>query len=154
MTISLFFMAGLLTGGCILFQVGLSYLIIALLGNFGLERSFRILAAVILVMCLVAAQAYFPTSYDEPQEKEDTTANSKGISLYFGFLKQKVFSLFLFANFVLCFAYSVSSVHQVSGELHEWSSIIIVIYPGAGRRQLLESGVDQQEVKLIASRYT
>lgn len=108
-------MAGLLTGGSILFQVGLSYLMIALLNNFGLEKSFRILSAVVLVTCLVAAQAYFPTSYDEPQEKKDTTtANSKGISLYFGLLKHKLFNLFLLANFVLCFSYSVSSVHQVS----------------------------------------
>ena len=127
MTISLFFMVGLLTGGCILFQVGLSYLIIALLDNFGLERSFQILAAVTLVMCLVAAQAYLPTSYDEPQEEKDATANSKGISLYFSLLKNKLFSLFLFANFVVCFAYSVSSVHQVSVALHESSCITNVV---------------------------
>ncbi|XP_065066599.1 monocarboxylate transporter 10-like isoform X1 [Rhopilema esculentum] len=102
---------GLLTGGCCISQVGLSYIIIWLVNNFTLERTFQVLATVITLACLISSQGFFPTTYES--DEKVNSARKKGLNVYFHLLKNKAFCLYMFAIFVCSFSYSVSNVHQV-----------------------------------------
>ena len=93
-------------------QVGVSYLEIALLDNFGLKQTLRILAAMFFVICLISSQAFCPTSYSVEEER-DESSKGKGFRIYLELLQHKPLALFLFVNIVVAFAYAASAVHQV-----------------------------------------
>ncbi|XP_065066611.1 monocarboxylate transporter 10-like isoform X3 [Rhopilema esculentum] len=102
---------GLQTGCVALLQAGFSSLLVLLLKEVRFERTFQILSAVFLVICLAGGLTFCPTSYavekDEPEKK---TTNFR---IYFKLLKNKKICIFLVANFIVSFAYGVSSIHQV-----------------------------------------
>ena len=80
--------------------------------TFGLNRTFQILSGVFFVICFLAALAFIPTAFpSEGQADED--AERKSIMVYFKLLKNKKLCVFLFANFIFSFSYSISYLHQV-----------------------------------------
>jgi len=92
--------------------VGLSYLMVGQTNTFGLNRTFQILSGVFFVICFLAALAFIPTAFpSEGQADED--AERKSIMVYFKLLKNKKLCVFLFANFIFSFSYSISYLHQV-----------------------------------------
>ena len=103
---------GVSTGGVAFSLVGLSYLMIGLIDKFGLDRTFQILSGVFLFICLVAAQAFVPTDF-ATEEQNVKEAERKNHKIYLTLLKNKQLCVFLFANFIYSFSYSVSYVHQV-----------------------------------------
>ena len=107
------FVQGLMTGGCAISQVGFTYITITLLNRLGLEQTLRVLGGILALLCVVASQFYLPTSY-EHNELNSVSTSKRGVLFYLKLLRNKQFSLFVFANFICCFAYGVSSIHQVS----------------------------------------
>ena len=92
--------------------VGLSYLMVGQTNTFGLNRTFQILSGVFFVVCFLAALAFIPTAFpNEGQSDED--AERKSIMVYLKLLKNKKLCVFLFANFIFSFSYSISYLHQV-----------------------------------------
>jgi len=108
---------GLMTGGCAVSQVGFAYIIITLLNSLGLEQTLRVLGGIMALICVVASQFYLPTSYEHNQQNS-AASNKRGVLFYLKLLQNKQFAIFAFANFICCFAYGVSSVHQVQVALH------------------------------------
>eukprot|EP00112_Aurelia_sp_Birch-Aquarium-sp1_P018458 Seg4404.3 transcript_id=Seg4404.3/GoldUCD/mRNA.D3Y31 product="Monocarboxylate transporter 10" protein_id=Seg4404.3/GoldUCD/D3Y31 len=103
---------GFMVGAVSISQVGMSYLQISLLDNFGLKQTLQVFAALFFVVCLISSQAFCPTSYSVEEKKEESP-KGKGFRIYLDLLKHKPMALFLFVNFVVAFAYTASTVHQV-----------------------------------------
>ena len=101
-----------MTGGCAISQVGFAYITIVLLTRFGLERTLRVLGGVMALICLIASQFYLPVSYEHNQQNS-VTSNKRGVLFYIRLLRNKQFAMFVFASFILSFAFGISSVHQV-----------------------------------------
>ena len=104
---------GLMTGGCAVSQVGFAYITIALLNSLGLEQTLRVLGGIMALICVVASQLYLPTRYEHNQQNSVST-NKRGIQFYLKLLRNKQYVIFGLANFICCFAYGISSIHQVS----------------------------------------
>ena len=104
---------GLLTGGSVISQIGLTYLVIGLLDNFGWQRTLQILGAMLSVICILAALTYIPMN-SGPETVDQNLQKKTGFKEYVSLLKNKRFVAFLVANILAGFSYSVTSVHQAS----------------------------------------
>jgi len=85
---------------------------VGLITKFGLDKTFQILSGVFFVICLLAALAFFPTDFPN-EEQTEQKAERKSIMIYLELLKSKKLCVFLFANFIHSFSYSISYLHQV-----------------------------------------
>ena len=108
----MFCISGASTGGVAFLLVGLSYLLIGLIDRFGLDRTFQILSGAFFVICVIAAQAFFPTDFPVKGRK-NITKKRRSHKIYLHLLKNKRLCVFLFANFIYSFSYSISYIHQV-----------------------------------------
>ncbi|XP_065066597.1 monocarboxylate transporter 12-like isoform X2 [Rhopilema esculentum] len=104
---------GLLTGGSVISQIGLTYLVIGLLDNFGWQRTLQILGAMLSVICILAALTYIPMNSGPETAADQNLRKKSGFKEYLSLLKNKRFVAFLVANIVAGFSYCVTSVHQV-----------------------------------------
>lgn len=96
-----------MTGGSALAQVGIIYLVTYLVDHVGLQRTLQILAVIFFLICIICAQAFVPTTYENRPSEEG------GTNIYSTMLKSRSFQIFILANVIDCFAYSVSSIHMV-----------------------------------------
>lgn len=109
-----YFPSGLLTGGSGATQVGLTYIYIRLLETYDLKGTLQILAVFTLVICVLAALTFLPTSQSAAVKTEDSgkTQDSR-FHKYTAAVKNKRILVFIIAESVDCIAYAVSGVHQV-----------------------------------------
>ncbi len=118
--IKYFFRSGLLSGGTTLMQIPITQLVAKLLEKYNLQRTLQIYAVASTVICFFGSLAYIPTNFpaDEKLETSKTKSTTKN---YKHLLKNTVFRFWLFVSIIIFFEYSVSSVHQVSGEFEDLS---------------------------------
>ena len=106
------FLPGLSTGFVAILLVGLSYLLVGLIDQIGIDKTFRILSLVFFITCLVAAQAFLPVDFSTDRGTEEEK-KEKEATIYLKLLRNKRFAIFLSMNFIFSFSYAVSYVHQV-----------------------------------------
>ena len=92
-------------------QVGMTYIYIYLLDNYGMKTTLQLVGAVNFATCVLAAITYLPTKYSTAVKNDEE--DRRHIQKYLSLFKSKKYLLLLLVNLVDCFAYAVSSVHQV-----------------------------------------
>ena len=130
LSLSFLFYSGILTGGATVIQVGMTYVYIYLLDNYGMRTTLQFAGAVSFTICLSAAVTYLPTNYSTEDVK---CVGEKSIfQRYISVFRNKKYLIFLLVIIVDYFAFAVSGFHQVCSNCSYspgggWSGALLIL---------------------------